>query len=115
MSSNRPQLVQTIAKFNSNASAGILGPLPSAKTPNPQSNTYRITSQEARERREKGLCYYCDKKFIMGHRYERPQLFMVEDIVKQGIEEIREELVDSPEIEIIHEVSFHTIAGTTNL
>ncbi|KAL5739505.1 hypothetical protein ACOSQ2_028685 [Xanthoceras sorbifolium] len=33
----------------------------------------RITSQEARERREKGLCYSCDEKFIMGHRCQDPK------------------------------------------
>lgn len=32
----------------------------------------RISNQEARDRREKGLCYYCDDKFVPGHRCARP-------------------------------------------
>jgi len=63
--------------------AGVLGPpqgpristSPSA----PPTSFHRITNQEARERREKSLCYYCDEKFIPGHRYQRPQLFMIWD------------------------------------
>ncbi|KAL5782624.1 hypothetical protein ACOSP7_007653 [Xanthoceras sorbifolium] len=39
----------------------------------------RITGQEARERHQKGLCYYCDEKYVAGHRCKRPQLFMMED------------------------------------
>ena len=51
---------------------------------NPNSNTTlttfgQITNQEAREHRDKGLCYYYDEKFITNHRYERPQLFMIRD------------------------------------
>ncbi|KAL5751710.1 hypothetical protein ACOSQ2_022217 [Xanthoceras sorbifolium] len=39
----------------------------------------RITGQEAKERREKGLCYYCNEKFIPDHSCQRPQFFMIED------------------------------------
>ena len=49
-------------------SEGLLGP-----------PIHRITSNEAKEQREKGLCYYYDKKFIPGHRCQRPQLFMIEE------------------------------------
>ena len=51
-------------KYNqpkTNFVTGLLGPPPS-KDENP-SPFKRLTSQEARERREKGLCYYCDEKF----------------------------------------------------
>ncbi|MCH95326.1 hypothetical protein A2U01_0016301, partial [Trifolium medium] len=33
--------------------------------------TKRLTPTELQARREKGLCYNCDKKFVTGHRYKR--------------------------------------------
>ena len=58
-----------------NLFAGILGPNPNQRSNNSSNPSLvpvrRITSQEARERREKGLCYYCEKYF-QGHRCERP-------------------------------------------
>ncbi|KAK2646653.1 hypothetical protein Ddye_021848 [Dipteronia dyeriana] len=64
-----------------NSSPGILGPPPSNKTNQPSPFSFRrITNQEARERREKGLSYYCDEKFLPGHHCQKPQLFMIEDI-----------------------------------
>ncbi|WKA03393.1 hypothetical protein VitviT2T_021504 [Vitis vinifera] len=54
-----------------NPSTGILGPNPTQRSNNslnPSSlPVHRITNQEARERREKGLCYYCDEKYFQGH------------------------------------------------
>ena len=51
-----------------NLSAGILGPNPNQRSNNSSNPSsvpvHRITSQEARERREKGLCYYCDEKYF---------------------------------------------------
>jgi len=80
-----PNLVPTsvIAKTSPNPTAGVLGPphglriniSPSA----PPASFCRITNQEARERRETSLCYYCDEKFIPGHRCQHPQLFMIWD------------------------------------
>ena len=55
-----------------NPTAGILRPPTSQQANPPPTSFRRITNQEARERREKGLCYYCDEKFILGHRCERP-------------------------------------------
>ncbi|KAE8668032.1 hypothetical protein F3Y22_tig00112349pilonHSYRG00099 [Hibiscus syriacus] len=39
----------------------------------------RISAAEAQSRREKGLCYYCDAKFIPGHKCKDPQLFLLDD------------------------------------
>lgn len=72
---------QTPQRFTPIPTAGILGPPPSQRgkpTATAPNSFRRITNQEARERREKGLCYYCDEKFVPGHRCERPQLFMIE-------------------------------------
>ncbi|KAL5785559.1 hypothetical protein ACOSQ2_007951 [Xanthoceras sorbifolium] len=66
-----------------NATVGVLGPPPSQKSvpgsPQLLITFKRITGQEARERHQKGLCYYCDEKYVAGHRCKRPQLFMMED------------------------------------
>ncbi|XP_028115673.1 uncharacterized protein LOC114313491 [Camellia sinensis] len=74
----------------------------------------RITSQEVRERREKGLCYYCDEKFTPGHRCQKPQLFMIEEtpILEPSI---AMDTPDEPDMtELLPEISFHAIAGTTH-
>ncbi|XP_068661892.1 protein NRT1/ PTR FAMILY 4.5-like [Aristolochia californica] len=56
-------------KVSSNPIAGVLGPPPTQRINqsfNTQPATFRqITNQEARERREKGLCYYCNEKVII--------------------------------------------------
>ncbi|KAA8536794.1 hypothetical protein F0562_029272 [Nyssa sinensis] len=80
---NRMQTEAPLPRGNPNPAVGILGSTPSQRSGMgsnaPPSPFHRITNQEARERREKGLCYYCDEKYSLGHRCECPQLFMIED------------------------------------
>ncbi|KAK9230741.1 hypothetical protein WN944_023713 [Citrus x changshan-huyou] len=98
-----------------NTSTGLLGPFPTSKINQSSSNSSirfrRITNQEARERREKGLCYYCDEKFLPGHRCQSPQLFMIEDSPQhdclETIEEVKQDTGES-----IPEISYHAIPGT---
>ncbi|XP_057481136.1 uncharacterized protein LOC130768158 [Actinidia eriantha] len=115
---NRMQSGAPLPRVNPNPSAGILGPTPNQRSGMesnvPPSPFRRITNQEARERREKGLCYYCDEKYSLGHRCERPQLFMIEDA--PHIEEEEEENGEEPSQEaktweLLPEISFHAIAG----
>lgn len=50
---------------------GLLGPHPNPKTTSGSGTItpFRLISgQEAKERREKGLCYYCYDKYTPGHR-----------------------------------------------
>ena len=67
-------------KNNPSTSIELLGPPPITK-PNQTSpgGFKRITSQEAKDRQARGLCFYCGEKFVPGHRCQRPQLFMIED------------------------------------
>jgi hypothetical protein len=81
---------------------------------NSTSNVRQISNHEARERQEKGLCYYCDEKFIPCHRCQRPQLFMISDTNDQDSEEQSEVLQAAEDQEAILEISFHAIAGTTH-
>lgn len=55
---------------------------------NPAIPIRRISSTQIQERREKGLCYYCDEKFQLSHRCNKPRLFLLEGM---GIEEVGEE------------------------
>ncbi|KAF5463169.1 hypothetical protein F2P56_019105 [Juglans regia] len=51
----------------------------------------RITPIQMQERREKGLCYYCDEKFHIGHKCNKPKLFLLEGIELSEKEEIEVE------------------------
>jgi hypothetical protein len=68
----------------------------------------------AREQREKGLCYYCDEKFVPGHRCQRPQLFMIWDSPNISSEDTVNDLLEPVENEVIPEISFHTMTGTNH-
>ncbi|KAF3668248.1 hypothetical protein FXO38_08178 [Capsicum annuum] len=49
--------------------------VPSAKFP-----IKRLSPVEMQQRREKGLCYYCDEKYVANHRYPNlPQIHLLED------------------------------------
>ena len=85
-----------VSKVNSNYTAGLLGSSPIPRSSTTPSNTLvrRISTQEAGELCDKGLCYYCDEKFALGHGCERPQLFMIADFTEPNLEIEKE---DSPE------------------
>ncbi|KAJ8752156.1 hypothetical protein K2173_003764 [Erythroxylum novogranatense] len=90
----------------------LLVPAPSAKTITGTNNSpppfRRISGQEAKERRDKGLCYYCDEKYILGHRCNKPQLFAIEDVLEEAETETGD---DRSESEEVPEISLHAIAG----
>ncbi|KAA3483406.1 transposon Ty3-G Gag-Pol polyprotein [Gossypium australe] len=71
-----PNLVVIEPKFQS-------GHPPPVDQPNPAISTIltprRVSSAEAQAHREKGLCYYCDAKYMPGHKYKDPQLFLLDD------------------------------------
>ncbi|KAK0608629.1 hypothetical protein LWI29_033588 [Acer saccharum] len=102
-------------KATPNSSVGLLG-TPPVQKPNPNTNIpfRRITSQEARERKERGLCFYCDERFTPGHRCQHPQLFMIEDLSPTDEPNSSESTTEPTEEEFIPEISFHAIAGTTH-
>ncbi|KAJ0077271.1 hypothetical protein Patl1_35304 [Pistacia atlantica] len=112
----RSQLALVTPRALPNPTAGVLGPPPTQhinQSSTTQPATFRqITNQEARERREKGLCYYCDEKFIPGHRCERSQLFMIEDSPHTGIEDVESDQLEPEPHEALPKISFHAIAGT---
>nr|GEZ25131.1 transposon Ty3-G Gag-Pol polyprotein [Tanacetum cinerariifolium] len=98
----------------SSFSPGLLGPTrptPAQPLALPDPTPIRrLSNTESRARREKGLCYYCDERYIPRHKCSKPQLFMISDI--QEIEEGQHEesMVQQPD-EPPAEISFHAISG----
>ncbi|KAJ8762999.1 hypothetical protein K2173_023204 [Erythroxylum novogranatense] len=108
-----PRLSMTTPKLPGASNTGVLGPIPTQKSG--ITNFRRLSSQEAKERRERGLCFYCDEKFVPGHRCTRPQLFMIEDCNEIPFEEPEEKNGNEEEGEFhMLEISFHAITGVPN-
>ncbi|GKB38262.1 putative unclassified retrotransposon protein [Tanacetum coccineum] len=76
------------APSRSTTTQGILDPSPNQRLAIPAPNPIRRLSQtEALERREKGLCYYCDERYTPGHKCSKPPLFMISDVSEVEYEE----------------------------
>ena len=73
----------------------------------------RLTGQEARERREKGLCFYCDERYVPGHHSSRPQLFMMVEVQPNEEENDVDMDIELAE-EATPEISFHALDGTAH-
>lgn len=79
----------------------------------------RISPTQTQERREKGLCYFCEDKYQPGHRCNKPRLYLLEGVELEGKEGVVEEEEAIPEDEVECEVtegellsiSSHAIAG----
>nr|GFB97632.1 transposon Ty3-G Gag-Pol polyprotein [Tanacetum cinerariifolium] len=94
-------------------SSGILGPGPTSTLALPtHTPTRRISNTEARARRDKGLCYYCDEKYLPGHRCTKPQFFMIQDVAEDEETPPVNETAAVDYCETPAEVSFHVISGT---
>ena len=74
----------------------------------PNKPTKSIKNQEFEERRLKGLCFWCDDKFVPGHRCKNKRLYslsILEEEEETNGEEIQEE-------EIIPHISLNALEGT---
>lgn len=75
-------------------------PAPQNPRPNPpfqRRNPYSIkciSPNQMQERREKGLCYFCDEKYHQGHKCSRPKVYLLEGMEFEGEEE--EETFNQP-------------------
>ncbi|XP_077224918.1 uncharacterized protein LOC143858163 [Tasmannia lanceolata] len=75
----------------------------------------KLTHDEMKARRDRGLCYNCDERYTPGHRCKRQQIFML-DLEEDGSD--GEELVE-PEQQISGEseepqISVHALSGSTS-
>ncbi|GKA99787.1 transposon ty3-G gag-pol polyprotein [Tanacetum coccineum] len=103
------------APSRSTTTQGILGPSPNQRLAIPAPNPIRRLSQtEARERREKGLCYYCDERYTPGHKCSKPQLFMISDVSEVEDEESLGDNQEQNPGDSHVEISFHAISGSIN-
>ncbi|GJZ44771.1 ty3-gypsy retrotransposon protein [Tanacetum coccineum] len=77
----------------------------------------RLTPAQMAARREKGLCYNCDEKFVTGHRCRPPQfLCMLVDTEDNGSSAMPDLCEFSPgeeiaTVEIEPQISFHAFTG----
>ncbi|CAA0810448.1 Unknown protein, partial [Striga hermonthica] len=73
----------------------------------------RLSPEEVKRRREKGLCFKCEEKFTPGHQCK--QTFVIEVANPDDEEaEVEEELHQEEETEALHEepeISMHAMAG----
>ena len=111
-SSFRPTFAAITTRGNVAPAPGVLGPAPATRVANTTPTLRRLSNQKARDRREKGLCYYCDEKYTTGHRCERPQLFMIADPSDMPPKDDEINHLPETELELIPEISLHAIAGT---
>ncbi|KAA8534676.1 hypothetical protein F0562_032193 [Nyssa sinensis] len=75
----------------------------------------KISWDEMQRRREKGLCFYCDERFVPGHKCRSSQLLLIENIQNvegEGLSEEDTELInDDIKTGEIPEISLHALSG----
>lgn len=49
-----------------------------ASGPGSTSRPKRLTAAEMQQRRDKGLCYNCDEKFVLGHGCKKQMLYLLQ-------------------------------------
>ncbi|KAE8692295.1 hypothetical protein F3Y22_tig00110847pilonHSYRG00263 [Hibiscus syriacus] len=117
-----PPLLHTTTTCPAMSKAQTSRPLPSkhytvSSTP---MQPRRISVTEAQSRREKGLCYYCDAKFVSDHKCKDHQLFLLDDELedKQPVQTTVVMTNESNELESSDDttrdqslVSFNALAG----
>ncbi|XP_041009343.1 uncharacterized protein LOC121253391 [Juglans microcarpa x Juglans regia] len=62
---------------------------PSTSEPNHSYNkavvpVHKISPNQMKMRREKGLCYHCESKWHPGHRCNSPKLYLIEEVVEES-------------------------------
>ncbi|PKI35828.1 hypothetical protein CRG98_043799, partial [Punica granatum] len=79
----------------------------------------RLSYAEAQQRREKGLCFYCDEKYTFNHKCaSRPKLFLFEDEGGQHSEPVSQTSNDTAlaeelqvqEVQALSTISYHALA-----
>lgn len=69
----------------------------------------RLSDRELQEKRSKGLCFRCDKKWSMGHKCKKRELsvLVIDEGEEEGTESYGSEPPMSPTTETIFEVNSH--------
>jgi hypothetical protein len=83
----------------------------------------KITPAQMKERREKGLCYYCDDRWIPGHKCKSPRLYLFsgltlppEDMCEDVYYDSSDAAVPIPAFDVVEckepEISLNAISGS---
>ena len=78
----------------------------------------KLTWEEMKKNREKGLCFNCDEKFVPGHRCKVSQVFLIEPIAENSSDAMMEEDEDHNDKgddyhdKVDHQISVHALTGT---
>ena len=103
---------RNIKSWGDGPKASILSPPPLIKN-DPKSAKMaiqKISHSQMEERRKKGLCYYYDDKWFIGHKCKTPGFFYMDGLQEmdyQGVQDLQlEELIDeqASQLELQHEV-----------
>ncbi|XP_026417263.1 uncharacterized protein LOC113312740 [Papaver somniferum] len=94
----------------------ITHPPTPTKTDPPLPPIKKLTPQQIKVRRDKGLCYNCDELYRVGHICKTQQLFMLvaseEDLSDQSDTSPDENMTDSPSSsDTTMEISLHALTG----
>jgi hypothetical protein len=84
--------------------------------PNPSKPTKFIRNQEFKERRLKGLCFWCDEKFVPGHRCRNKKVYSLSVVEEEEV--CQEEDVEVEEAfsrEVTPHISLDALEGTVGL
>lgn len=89
INNQRKEFKSTFQKPVGSSGGGGLPAKPSGGATNPQpfSTVRRLSPQELREKRDKGLCFHYDKKYVAGHKCKHQKLFKLEIYPEGGEEE----------------------------
>lgn len=64
----------------------------------------KISPSQMEEMRKKGLCYYCDDKWFMGHKCKTPRIFLMEGLQEvgcQGVQDLQlEEVINEQDSQL---------------
>ena len=98
------------------ARPSIFGPPPTKTICKPSKPPFqKAPAAQIEDRRRKGLCFYCDEKWVARHKYKTPKFFLMEE-VQASMPEVE---VCSEEIQVEEcigsEVSSDLINSTTEI
>ena len=95
------------------STAAIL-PNPTSFNPNQQRPIRPIRTKEMDDRRAKGLCFWCDERFVPGHRCRNRRLYSLCIVEDEGENSEGEEPVETLSVEALTpHLSLQAIQGTS--
>ncbi|GKA14728.1 reverse transcriptase [Tanacetum coccineum] len=87
-----PAELEIFGVSNASGTTNKLALLPKPNTPTPRSVRKKLTQKEYEEKRSKNLCFYCDQKYVPGHKCSG-QLYSL--LVLADNDEEEEEFLDA--------------------